>query len=45
VHRLDQRAAALLAGLLALLRRLAADVSLDRVKRADPLQRFEGKRY
>jgi hypothetical protein len=44
VHRFNQRAAALLSDLLAVFGRLAADVSLDRVQRTDPLQRFEGKR-
>ena len=44
MHRLDQRTAALLADLLALLRGLAADIGLDRIKRTDPLQGFMGKR-
>jgi hypothetical protein len=44
VHGLDQRTAAFLADLLALLRGLSSDISLDCIQRTDPLQGFLGKR-
>jgi hypothetical protein len=44
VHGLDQRTAVLLTDLLALLRGLAANISLDRIQRSNPLQGFMGKR-
>jgi hypothetical protein len=43
VHRLDQWAAVLLADLLAVFGRVATDIGLDRIQRADPLQRFVGE--
>jgi hypothetical protein len=43
VHRLDQRAAVSLADLLAVFGRVATDIGLDRIQRADPLQRFVGE--
>ncbi len=44
VHGLDQGTALLLTLLPAVVGRLAADVGLDRIQRADPLQSFQGKR-